>query len=47
MNLGALIGVSLSRDDRGIADEWVVDTRIWHQIGLELIQIDIQSTIES
>merc|ERR1719505_491899 len=37
----------LSRDDRGVGGKREVDTRIGHEIGLELCQIDIESTIES
>lgn len=36
-----------ARDDRGVADERVVDSRIRHQVRLELIQIDIQGTVKS
>lgn len=41
--MGALLG----RNDRGIADERVVDTRIRNQVGLELVQINVERTIES
>lgn len=41
--MGALLG----RDDGRIADERVVDTRVRNQVGLELVQIDIESTIEA
>jgi hypothetical protein len=37
----------LSRDDRRIADERVVNTRVWHQVGLELVQIDVESPVEA
>ena len=36
----------LSRDDRGIGDEWEMDARIGHQISLELIEVDIQCSIK-
>ena len=45
---GKLLVVSLLRaDEWGIRAEWEVDTRIWDQVGLELGQIDVQSTIET
>jgi len=37
----------LSRDDWGVRGQHKVDTRIWHQVGLELRDIDVQSTIET
>uniref|UniRef100_A0A3B4TGK1 Agmatinase (putative) n=1 Tax=Seriola dumerili TaxID=41447 RepID=A0A3B4TGK1_SERDU len=37
----------LSRDDRGICGQREVDTGIWHQVGLELGQINIEGTIET
>ena len=41
--MGALLG----RDDRRVTDERVVDTGVWHKVGLELIQVDIERTIEA
>ena len=35
-----------SRDDWSISDQREVDTRIGHQVGLELSEIHIKSTIE-
>ena len=37
----------LSRNNWGISSKREVDTRVRHQVGLELSQIHIQSTIES
>jgi len=37
----------LGRDDRSIRGEHEMDTRVWHQIGLELGNIDVKSTIET
>ena len=37
----------LGRNDRGVADQRVVDTRIRNQIGLELIKIHVERTVES
>ena len=39
----ALVG----RNDRSVADERVVDSRVRNQVGLELVQIDVEGTIES
>lgn len=47
MNLEALVGTLGGRNDRGIADQWVMNTRVGHQIGLELVQIHIQSAVET
>ena len=41
--MGALLG----RDDRRVTNERVVDTRVRHKVGLELVQIDIERTIEA
>jgi hypothetical protein len=46
-DLEALVGALLGRDDWRIADERVVDARVWDQVGLELIQIHIERTVES
>jgi hypothetical protein len=47
MNLEALVRTFLARDDRCIADQWIVDAWVGHQVGLELVQVDIESTIET
>jgi len=45
---GELLVVGLlGGDDRGVGDEGKVDSRVWHQVGLELGQIDVEGTIES
>merc|ERR1719278_44694 len=36
----------LSRDDRRIGDEGEVDPWVGHQVGLELVQIDVQGAVE-
>lgn len=41
--MGALAG----RNDRSIADQRIVDTRIRDQVGLELVQIDVERTVEA
>ena len=35
------------RDDRGICCQREVDTWVWYQVGLELSQVDVESTIKS
>jgi len=47
MNLEALVGALGSRDDRGVTDQGIVDTRIGDQVGLELVEIDVEGTIET
>lgn len=46
-NLEALMRALGSRNDRCVADQRVVDTRVGHKIGLELVQVDVESTVES
>jgi hypothetical protein len=46
-DLEAFVGALLGRDDGRIADEGIVDTGIGDQIGLELVQINVERTIES
>lgn len=45
--LEALVGALAGRNDRSIADQRVVDTRIRDQVGLELVQIDVERTVEA
>ena len=47
LGLEALVAALRRRDDRGVADERVVDSRIRNQVGLELIQIYVQGTIKA
>jgi hypothetical protein len=42
-----LVGSLGGRDDGGIGDEREVDTRVGHQVGLELVKIDVERTIEA
>ena len=37
----------LGRDDWGIGGKHEVDSWVWHQVGLELSNIDVKGTIES
>jgi hypothetical protein len=41
------VGALLSRDDGRVADERVVDTRVGHKVGLELVQINVERTVEA
>jgi hypothetical protein len=34
-------------DDRGVADERVVNSGVGNQVGLELVEIDVEGTIKS
>lgn len=47
MDLEALVGALGCRDDRRVADKGVVDTRVRDQVGLELVKIHVESTVES
>ena len=42
-----LVGCLGSRDDRCVGDEWEVNTWVGHQIGLELVQINVERAIEA
>ena len=47
MDLEALMLALLSRDDRGIADQGVVNAGVRHQISLELVKINIEGAVKS
>ena len=47
MDLEALVSRLGGRNDGGVADERVVNTRVGNQVGLELVQVDVEGTIES
>lgn len=47
VDLEAFVRAAAARHDRRVADQWVVDTRIWDQVGLELVQVDVEGTIEA
>ena len=47
MDLEALVRALVAGDDRSIADQRVMNARIWHEIGLEFVQVDVQSTVEA
>jgi hypothetical protein len=46
-DLEALVRALLGRDDGRVADEGVVNTRVGHKVGLELVQINVKSTVET
>lgn len=46
VHLEALVRALAGGDDWSVADEGVVDTRVWDQVGLELVQIDVERTVE-
>ena len=39
--------VTPTRDDRGIGGQREVDTRVGHQVGLELSQIHVEGTVKT
>jgi hypothetical protein len=36
-----------SRNDGGVGDQGEVDAGIWHQVGLELVQIDVERAVKA
>jgi hypothetical protein len=46
-DLEALVSALLGRDDRGVADQGVVDAGVGNQVGLELVQVDVEGTVEA
>lgn len=47
LHLEALVGAVLNTDDRSVGNQRVVDTGVGHQVSLELVQVDIESTLET
>merc|ERR1719152_722449 len=43
---GLVVGL-LGRDDGGVGGHHEVDAGVWHQVGLELSQVDVEGTIEA
>ena len=37
----------LCGDDWCVGHKWEMDARVWHQVGLELVEIDVQGTVET
>jgi len=46
-DLEALVGALGGRNDRGVADQGVVNARIGDQVGLELVEINVKCAVES
>lgn len=46
VDLEALVRALAGGDDGSVADQGVVDTGVRDQVGLELVQIDVQRTVE-
>jgi hypothetical protein len=47
VDLETLVLALGGRDNRSVADQGVVDTRVGNQVGLELVEIDVEGAIES
>lgn len=47
MHLEALVRALGGGNDGRVADQGIVNTRVGNQVGLELVQIDIESTVET
>lgn len=35
------------RNDWSVGDKWEVNTWVWDQVGLELVEIDVEGSIEA
>lgn len=46
-DLEALVRAPVGGNDGSVADQGVVDTRVRYQVGLELVQVDVERTIEA
>lgn len=42
-----LVGGLGGGDNGRVGDQREVDTGVWHQVGLELVQVDVQGSIET
>lgn len=42
-----LVGGSVRGDDGGVGDQREVDTGVGHQVGLELVKVDVEGTVET
>lgn len=47
MSLETLVTALRRTDDRSVTDQWVMNSRVWNQVGLEFVQINVESTIEA
>lgn len=42
-----LVGSLNGRDDGGVSDKREVDTGVWDQVGLELVEVDVEGAVEA
>lgn len=47
VDLEALVSTLCGGDDGGIADQRVVNARVGNQVRLELVQVDVEGTVEA
>lgn len=47
VHLEALVGALVAGDNRSVGDQRVMDTRVRDQVGLELVQVDVQGTVKA
>lgn len=47
MDFKSLVGALVGRDDGGEADQGVMYTRVGDQVGLELVEIDVEGAVEA
>ena len=47
MHLEALVRALVGRDDGRVANQRIMDARIWHQVCLELVQVDVECAIKA
>ena len=47
MDFETLVRGAIAGDDRRVADKRIVDTWVRHKVGLELVEIHVQRTIEA
>lgn len=47
LNFEALVGALLGGNNRSVADQRVVNTREWNQVGLKLVQVDVEGAVKS
>jgi hypothetical protein len=41
------VGCLGSRDNWGVSDEREMDARVWNQVGLELVEINVEGAIKT
>lgn len=46
LNRVGLVSSTSSRDNRGVGDQREVDAGVRHQVGLELVQVDVKGAVE-